>query len=349
MRSVANIARQSRNQRGLSDSPSPIHVQAAGQTWESQAWDLLLRHLPADERRRQIQSLKANSEFSQGEFSPENLWICLREGLLTGVLLQIPQPGRVAYVWPPVVAFSESHSSRETIADALLNASGRYSDTLGIQFSQVALAEGETHPPPCLIRNGYSLRANLLLQERELDSSRMYTAGTELMFEPFHASQADRMAALLKQTYVGTADCPSVARWRSSNDALARHLAAGLATARNWTFVRCEEVDIGVLLMLRNEQELSWEIDYFGVVSTARGKGYGRQAIGWGMNFASVQGGRRIQAVVDSDNHYACKTYADCGFRIAGQRLVLLRMHPQLAASGADMVSTAGKSHNCRR
>lgn len=323
-----------------------IQVQPLSSRWESQAWDLLLSDLPVEERPAQIAAIQA---FAKGRaLDPENLWIAIQDDSLCGVLLQIPQPGRVAFVWPPVIATSQTEESAANIADALVQRANGHADASGIQFSQVLLAEGDSVPPPSLCRNGYNLKATLLVQERALGAGALIPIHVTLQEEPYQECHAKRLARLVESTFEGTQDCPAVARWRTGLDALERHRAAAPERLRHWSFLKSEGRDVAVLLLVENEADSVVEIDYFGVIPEARGRGYGRQTIHYGMNFARERGAGSLRAFVDSNNHYACKVYAECGFAVTSDRTVLVRMHPRFAASSLDTFSPPERKSESR-
>lgn len=323
-----------------------LHVQPLSSRWETQAWELLLSHLPAENRPAQIAVLQSFAK--GGALDPENLWIATQDDSLCGVLLQIPQPGRAAFVWPPVIAASQTETSSANIADALLQSAGRHADASGIQFSQVLLAEGDSVPPPSLCRNGYDLNATLLVQERDLHGGTFISTPAAIQEELYLDHHEERFARLLQSTFEGTQDCPAVARWRTGGDALERHRAAAPEHLRRWSFLRSEERDMAVLLLVENEADSIVEIDYFGVIPEARGRGYGRHAIEWGMKFAQERGAASLRAFVDSNNHYACMTYAECGFTVVSRRTVLVRINPQLTASSLDTFSPPERKSESR-
>lgn len=323
-----------------------IHVQPLSSRWESQAWELLLNHLPAENRAAQIAVLQSFAK--GGALDPENLWIAVQDDSLCGVLLQIPQPGRVAFVWPPVIAASQTETSATNIADALLQSASRHADASGIQFSQVLLAEGESVPPPSLCRNGYGLIATLLVVERALHGGTLIPIDMALREETYAECHEERLAKLVQSTFEGTQDCPAVARWRTGMDALERHRAAAPEHLRHWSFLRSKGRDVAVLLLVENETDSIVEIDYFGVIPEARGQGYGRQAIEWGLKFAQERGAASLRAFVDSNNHYAYKVYAECGFAVTSRRTVLVRMHPQPTANSLDTFSPPERKSESR-
>lgn len=325
----------------LTESPHSMLVQLAGPAWESRAWNLLFEHLTEEDRRRQIASLKELA--SQADLSSKCLWVALRNDRLLGVLLQIPQPGRIAFVWPPVIASYESRASAELAENLLFQSAARYADDAGLQYSQALLPEGDHAIPTSLGRNGYRLQTTLLVMERELDAQLSLLPATDLVFEsyredPSGEEQSRRVAILLQRTFLGTLDCPTVTRHRSGKDALARHLTGGSASLRHWFIVQSFGRDVALLMLLKEEGGTHWEIDYFGVVPEARGHGYGREIVAWGLIAAQVRGALQMRAVVDSENHYAINTYADCGFRSQSQRTVLLRTHPSLSGDQSEHV-----------
>lgn len=307
---------------------SAISVERVNPADRLSALNLLFQHLPGPERAAQAAAW--DDAANRAELSLEELWIARCNGCVMAVLLQVFQPGRVAFVWPPVIVQGTSPDIAGDLADALLAASTQSADFAGMQYSQIVLETIEKEPLPRLIRHGYCALTELLRYERTLSGELPDCNLQELVLDPFLKEDSKRLARLLERTFQGTQDCPEVAHLRSGKDALDRHLGAAPEAARHWLLARDSQAgksgDVGVLLLLEHIAERTWEIDYFGVVPEARGRGLGKRLILRGIDAARDRGAERIQAVVDSRNHYACKVYDDTEFQVQDRRQALIRL-----------------------
>ena len=323
------IARLANGNESMRDEPSAgISVERASLADRPAALELLYQQLPASERARQVAG--SCDSANRGEFSLDELWIARQHGHLIAVLLQLFQPGKVAFVWLPMTAERTADYITERATSALLKAAGDSANSAGMQYSQIILEVDQHEALSRLEHQGYRRLTELLFQERPLIRKLAAAELGDLILEPFADEKSARMAQLLQRTFQGTRDCPEVSALISGWDALDRHLGTGSTATRHWVFARQwragELGDVGVLLLLDHQSGGTWEIDYFGIVPEARGRGLGKRLLQWGLWAAQARGASRIQAVVDSRNHYACTLYNESGFYVQQRRQALIRL-----------------------
>jgi GNAT superfamily N-acetyltransferase len=300
-----------------------ITVTSARRDQRPQALALLYsRHSPGERAARIDDAFEAAR---RGELPLDGLLVACDGQRIAGVLLAVfpTHPGGTAFIWPPVL--SGDMADCDTVADALLREASRRIEETGAALGQCLLERSEQSERSLLTRNGFLHAADLLYMERELNRS---VSSAELVLEgvPFdEPSNANRFAAILERTYIGTRDCPVLSGKRTGREALESHRQTGVFDPQLWNIYRAAGRDIGVLLLAEHPDEDAWEIVYLGVVPEERGRSYGRALAIQALRCAKKAGRARVLLAVDADNHFARRIYDELGFRVVDTRSVFLR------------------------
>jgi RimJ/RimL family protein N-acetyltransferase len=77
----------------------------------------------------------------------------------------------------------------------------------------------------------------------------------------------------------------------------------------------------GVVMPSRNYE--SAVLGYVGVVPEHRGHGFAAELAAWGAEFLAAQGAERVVADTDTGNVPMAAAFAQAGFRVIGQRVVM--------------------------
>ena len=167
-----------------------------------------------------------------------------------------------------------------------------------------------------------------------------------LRFEPMDWNCDDEFntfAALVEQTYEQTHDCPMLAKYRTSIQAIAGYRSSG-AFAPSW-WLRLVDPDqgedLGCLIMGHHRSNDVppggdvVEIVYMGLVPTARGQGLGSELVRMAREFGHRAGCERIILAVDRRNHPARSIYDRAGLQSVLSETVWVKSLPPQAASAA--------------
>ena len=142
---------------------------------------------------------------------------------------------------------------------------------------------------------------------------------------------ADRFAAVIEATYIGSQDCTVLEGLRTGREALASHRLSGQFCSDLWILYKDANVDVAVVLLNRHPDQSAVELVYFGVIPSARGRGYGRTALIQALNTAAAQGSQLAFLAVDAKNACAIDIYAQVGFTHLSRRQALFRWPGGLA------------------
>ena len=81
-----------------------------------------------------------------------------------------------------------------------------------------------------------------------------------------------------------------------------------------WLVFRDGGRDVGVLVFADHPEQNAWELVYMGVVAEARGRGFGREMVGIGLQSALRSGRDNLVLAVDGRNVFARRIYESFGF-----------------------------------
>ena len=236
--------------------------------------------------------------------------------------MYVPQADGCAFVWPPAVAADASDDAAEAIADALLQDVASRLDRSGVWLGQCLLDPADALNAARLGRNGFGVLAELDYLNRSLREPL-----PELTTPALAVNRADpiadaaRLAAIIEQTYVESADCPAVSGWRTGMDAVRGHRHTGVLLPEGWMIFRdTSGGDAGVLILADQPEQNAWELVYMGVAPVARGRGYGREIVIAALREAARSQREAVVLAVDAGNDYARTVYERLGFRFLESR-----------------------------
>lgn len=295
-----------------------ITVLPARPGYRATALSLLFGGLPEDERQTQTSELLEAAR--RGEICLDGLLLAEADGEPAGAALYIVQRDRTAFVWPPVVS---DHPAVDGISDALMQELVRRIDAASAWFGQAIVEPDERHDRDVLTRNGFASILDLIYLQRPLNEPLpdRAEAGLETVaYDP--RTNRGRFAEVIEQTYIGSLDCPELKGFRTGEEALAGHEAAGEFHPSRWKIYRAGSRDVGVLLLTDQPEQRAWEVVYMGIIPEARGRGTGRAMLLCGLHEAREAGRDSVLLAVDSRNDPAIKLYRELGFRDVAVRAV---------------------------
>jgi GNAT superfamily N-acetyltransferase len=282
---------------------------------------LLYSSLPHGQREEQVAETLA--AVARDELSIENLVVALDGDQLRGAVLAVLRPGGAAFLWPPAVC---AGSGVDDVSRALLEAVAARVDARQIQFTQCLLDPGDTVGRAVLEGGGFPFATELILLSRPLLTHRPSPHASELSIQTYTPARHAAFSEIVERTYVGTLDCPMLARIRGGEESLEAHRATGQFVPEAWRLYRAEGRDVGVLILAEHPDRDTWEVAYLGVVPEARGRGMGRAILHDGLTLAQRSGRATIEIAVDSANTPALHLYRRLDFNVVRRFAVHLRV-----------------------
>ncbi|HET6424160.1 MAG TPA: GNAT family N-acetyltransferase [Planctomycetaceae bacterium] len=290
---------------------------------------ILFATFPVDEQQPRIDSTLVS--VSEGRLNLSGLRWGLENGEPVAASLTMEQPDGITLVWPPVVTTAASDPI--AVEAALMREVTARLDASSARLGQILLDPAETPDSSVYQAHGFTAITNLDFLVRELsDDLPAATDEADWTAEAFDASRnADRFAALLEASYTGSLDCTVLEGLRNGREALASHRLSGEFRPELWILYRAGETDVAVVLLNEHPEQSAVELVYFGVLPSARGRGYGRKALIHALNVAKQHGGRLVFLAVDSKNSFAIEIYGQLGFSHLSRRQALFRWPGGLA------------------
>jgi len=198
-----------------------------------------------------------------------------RDGRLVGAVFAQFQAGRTAVLWPrgrwpasrqpppmpcwavPAIGFNRG-ASAWSVRDGDRHRAGR-----------CRAAAGRFQPAGRVAVPG--------VRRRALSAD---AAHGPLNYEPYRPANHDRLVRVIEASYEGTLDCPALDGLRTTADVLDGYQATGLFSPERWLIVGHDGRDVGCLILTDHPHDQNWELIYMGLVSAARGRGWGKRIAG---------------------------------------------------------------------
>jgi len=280
---------------------------------------LVYSHQSAEDRAARVESLLA--EIGAGCGSAEGLLVALRQDHIVGAIYSQAHPGRTAVLWPPRLVRGEPMETALRLAEESCR-------RLASQRVRVAhaLLETEDGDRRLLAAAGFEPLARLLYLVSPVAVFPRQRPLTDLEFEPYSPANHARLVRVLEATYENTLDCPGLDNVRDLEDVLTGYRATGAFSPERWLIVRHQGKDVGCLILTDHADTESWELVYMGIVSSARGDGWGAQVTQFAQWLTRLAGRKRLVLAVDEANRPAIRIYTAAGFEAWESRIVLQRI-----------------------
>jgi ribosomal protein S18 acetylase RimI-like enzyme len=279
---------------------------------------LVFAHLPPADRVRRL-----SSELPQGLETPRGqLWAAYRGERLAAALLAQSLPGKTAIISPPRIS---SGQPRELIRELLERAVADL-PRQGIQLAQTLMETDHGADVDLLREVGFRHACDLLFLASLRNAFPQSPTRGALEFVEYTPRNHARLAAVIERTYAGSLDCPQLESARDVEDVLAGYRAAGAFDPAHWMIVEHEGADVGCLLLALDPPNDQCELTYMGLVSEARGRGFGITMVRHAQRLVAKAGRERLMLAVDANNTPAIAVYAAAGFVSWDKRSVFLRL-----------------------
>ena len=217
----------------------------------------------------------------------------------------------------------------------LSTTSGEMHASLPPTLAQALIEHEQTGLRASYLRAGFSLLADLGYFRRELPRRRSnetvrWPSGVRLvsLAEMPPKAANDLLWETLQATYEDTLDCPGLCGVRTREDVLEAHRSVGEYDPSWWFVLMKDERPAGCLLLSRCETQQSIELVYIGVAKWARGLGFARGMLSFGISLVAGREFRSLACAVDLGNTPAVKLYMAHKFRQFASRTALICQLP---------------------
>jgi len=286
----------------------------------AEALRLVFSRLPEADLPSQVNTLLASID--SGAIRPQSLLGAYRDGRLAGAILSQTQSGKTAILWSPRLISGEPPST----AESLLSAACTALEKQRLRMTQALMSVDSESDQALLRTGGFEFLADLLyLVSVETDFPRSKPS-SPLEFETYCPENHGRLAQIVETTYDQTLDCPALNGVREIGDVLIGYRSQGKFNPGNWMIVRHDGRDVGCLILSDYPHQGNVELVYMGIVSTARGHGWGIDVTRHAQWLAALAGRPRLVLAVDARNGPAIKMYAAVGFRAWDRRRVFVKV-----------------------
>lgn len=249
-----------------------------------------------------------------------------------GVIAGQTHPGRIGFVWPPVVR--ESLSARDSrfcdeILICLLEVLAEWLFQAGVQVAQTILEESpirdgdrpitDARLDQLFLRTGFTHEVRL--ESLELPLTGYHPESCSLTWLPYCESRRGVFEKVAARTLIDSADCRFLAGLRTGADLLAAHAGWEPVPSDLWNLALHDGHPVGLLLLREslgkptsNPFSVTGEISYMGIAPEFRGCGWGRGLVEQAARIGRRREWTSLRAVVDATNHYAKTSYELSGF-----------------------------------
>jgi mycothiol synthase len=255
----------------------------------------------------------------------ENIVVATEESKLLGAILARAGEGSVGWIWPPTLTTEVLQEPRrmDLSQELLRGAIGHLTD-LKVRLIHALLDPGDA-ALALFEECGFRAIAEIIQMERAIDPTnaneplrgrlemRRATAAAESEFE-----------RVVEGTYIDSLDCPELDGIRTVSEVLEGYRGVDESREVRWFVARAHGEAIGCLLLERVAGCGVCSLQYMGVLPRWRGRGFGRELVGWALREAAQWGMEVIHLAVDTRNAPARALYVEFGFREARRKSVLI-------------------------
>lgn len=254
-----------------------------------------------------------------GTLDPSGLLVVRDESGVVGATFAALLPDGGAVVWPP-----RTQSHADDLTDALAEHAVVWLRGHGAKTAQALLAPDETAAARPLLAHGFRHVTTLWYLRHSLDMAAAALAAPDrLELSTYAATDPAIFQSALAQTYEGTLDFPELNGVRTPDEVLAGYQGDGFDPER-WWIAFSQTQSVGVLLVNPAPDWGGWEVEYVGVVPSARRRGYGSELVRLALIEAKAAGVPYVSIAVDERNEPARALYRRLGFEPFDRREVFL-------------------------
>ncbi len=257
--------------------------------------------------------------------SLEHLWAMMdaSNGIEASVLVA-PAPGRTAMMFASRASSPKAISPIGNLVDAAI----RGLEDAPVDLAQALVDPSDRNEEEIFKAGGFRRMAELDYLERPVPRFGTVPAPAlppGVSIEAWDPSDRGMLEELLERTYEHTLDCPGLSELRQTTDILDGHLASGSHVPEWWLILKSAGRPEGALLLNRGGDGDTIELVYLGLGTEARGRGFARLLLTFGLSLLNDDSARTIVLAVDRANVPALRLYRRAGFRFSVRRIALVK------------------------
>jgi ribosomal protein S18 acetylase RimI-like enzyme len=276
---------------------------------------------------------------SEGDLAFDDVIVASVASRVVGVIVSQQAPGRVGWVWAPVVGeIGGLAVSPNRIRQQLLGAALESLAASRCKLLQALLVPGDPRGQD-FEALGFAFIAEMIRMERDCTVwSGLAGETNDLEFVSYEAANEREFESIIEQTYVGSQDCPELDDLRTVSEALESYKVAGTFRPDLWLLARRFGEWVGCVLLASHPDDQTCELQYMGVVPQARGQRIGRMLCERALSDASRIGANKLFLSMDSRNRAAIRHYRALEFAETDRRAVYILTLPIPGLSGGEKV-----------
>ena len=282
------------------------------------ALELLYRRLPIAQRAAQISA-------GERELSQESLVVATRAEQVIGVVVAQTSPGRIGWIWPPVVDLAAENSSEPIKVSTLLVRVGiQHLVSAGNKLAQALTVPGSSEEV-VLEAGGMRRLTEMIRMQKRFGGGNNLNSPRSPEIQLYELSLRDELRLVLTKSYQGSLDFPELDGVRTVDEVLEGYAGYGTFRPEFWMLARKAGKCIGCVLFSHFAEENHCEIQYLGVIPEARRKGIGRALSERALHVSARVGADYLGLSVDVRNQPAIRLYKSLGFQEMDRRSVFIR------------------------
>ncbi len=245
----------------------------------------------------------------------EDVLVARNNDSLVGAIVARHAPGRVGWLWPPIVSGSFPPDADCVQVDhQLISAALSKLTRSRVRIVQALIP---THDPGGheLIASGFIRLTEMIRMERPSDlPSINATHSPSLEFAHFSKETRAEFLRVIERTYDGSQDCPELDAYRSVPEVVEGYQTSDSFRPDLWNLARENARSVGCVLLMHFPEENNCELQYMGVIPEARHRQIGRRLCSRAILDSVRIGARKLCLAVDARNRSALRLYESLGF-----------------------------------
>jgi ribosomal protein S18 acetylase RimI-like enzyme len=194
----------------------------------------------------------------------------------------------------------------------------------GIATAHAVLGEHDLHAVHLFENAGFTKLATLHFMEWVARTNQKNIAKTATAtFCETSAFTPLVLQETMKNTYIGSLDCPAIHGKRNIKDIIKSHHGFDPSDVSLWFIILRNNETAGVLLLNQPENEQHLELAYLGITPKMRGIGLAKEAVDHAVNLAIKRRCKKIVLAVDSANTPAIRLYKKANFHKTANRIAM--------------------------
>ncbi|MBI9017555.1 MAG: GNAT family N-acetyltransferase [Phycisphaerae bacterium] len=198
----------------------------------------------------------------------------------------------------------------------------RWAEHRGSNFLQIYLETDDKARRDIALRCGFKYLTNLKYLYYMNDTELPKVDVPQVQWVSYTEDNDQLFKQVMKATYVDSADCPELSKYRDMDQTLESHKAAGEFVPELWRLAYYQGQPVGVLLLSILKDGHTVELTYMGLERSWRGRGFGKAILLEALLTANRLG-CYITLAVDKRNIPADKLYVGMGFKELFERAIV--------------------------